>query len=91
MDDQQLFTELLHAAEKLGVEVRIEPFETPAIAGGGLCLFRGETLVLLDACAPLRGRVVALAQALSKLDTETIYLTPLARDLVETLRPVSSA
>ena len=86
MDDQHLFDELLRVAEKLGVEVRIEPFETPAIAGGGLCLFRGEILALLDACAPLTGRVVALAQALSQLDTETVYMAPEARDFLEEAR-----
>jgi hypothetical protein len=48
MDAQPLFDELLHAAARLGVEVRMEPFETPATLGGGLCVVRGETLVLID-------------------------------------------
>jgi len=52
MDDQPLFDELLHAAERLGVAVRMEPFETPAIMGGGLCVVRGENLVLIDQRAP---------------------------------------
>jgi quercetin dioxygenase-like cupin family protein len=34
MDDQHLFDELLRAAERLGIEVRVEPFETPAIGLG---------------------------------------------------------
>jgi len=63
VDDQHLFDELLRVSEKLGVEVRIEPLETPAIAGGGLCLFRGEKLALLDAYAPLTDRILALARA----------------------------
>ena len=53
MDDQPLFDELLHAAERLGVAVRMEPFETPAIMGGGLCVVRGENFVLIDQRAPL--------------------------------------
>lgn len=85
MDDQHLFDELVRVSEKLGVEVRMEPFETPAIAGGGLCLLRGERLALLDAWAPLRGRVVALARALSQLDTETVYMAPEARALIEAM------
>ena len=56
MNDQNLFDELLRAAENLGVAVRIEPSETPAIAGGGRCVFLGEPLVLIDARAPLRDR-----------------------------------
>lgn len=83
MDDQHLFDELVRAAEKIGVEVRIEPFETPASSGGGGCVLRGERLVLLDAGAPLEKRIHALARALSVLDTEAIYMTPEAREIVE--------
>lgn len=83
MGDQHLFDELIRVAEKLGVEVRIEPFETPATGGGGLCVLRGEQLVLLDATAPLHERILALARALSRLDTETVYMTPEARDILE--------
>lgn len=52
MDDQHLLDELLHAAARLAVSVRMEPFETPATQGGGLCIVRGETLVLIDQRAP---------------------------------------
>ena len=31
----------------------MEPFETPTTQGGGLCIVRGETLVLIDQRAPL--------------------------------------
>src|SRR6266851_5786877 len=41
------------------LEVRIEPFETPATMGGGLCVVRGETLVLIDQRAPLPDRIRA--------------------------------
>ncbi len=76
MDDQPLFDELLHAAERLGVAVRMEPFETPAIMGGGLCIVRGENLVLIDQRAPLLDRIRAL----------TVYMAPEARELIEALR-----
>jgi hypothetical protein len=74
MDDQHLFDELLRAAERLGVEVRIEPFETPAPKGGGLCVVRGEKLVLIDQRALLADRVLALARAVAELENETIYM-----------------
>jgi hypothetical protein len=69
MDDQPLFDELLHAAARLGIEVRIEPFATPAILGGGLCIVRGATLVLIDQRAPLPDRLLALARALVELQS----------------------
>ena len=86
MDDQPLFDELLHAAERLGVAVRMEPFETPAIMGGGLCVVRGENLVLVDQRAPLFDRIRALVRALVELQSETVYMAPEARELIEALR-----
>jgi hypothetical protein len=86
MDDQHLFDELLRAAERLRVEVRIEPFETPATMGGGLCVVRGETLVLIDQRAPLPDRIRALARALIELQSETVYMAPEARELIEAIR-----
>jgi len=86
MDPERLLDELLHAARRLGVEVRSEPFDTPATMGGGLCVVRGESLVLIDQRAPLPDRLRALAQALVELGSETIYMAPAARELVEALR-----
>ncbi|MBI1893732.1 MAG: hypothetical protein HYS14_06440 [Candidatus Rokubacteria bacterium] len=90
MNDRNLFDELRRAAESLGVAVRIEPFETPAIAGGGRCVFQGEQLVLIDARAPLRDRIMALARALSELETETVFMVPEAREVVEAMRGARS-
>ncbi len=86
MDDPTLFDELLHAVARLGAAVRMEPFETPAIMGGGLCVVRGENLVLIDARAPLPDRLRALARALVELQSETVYMAPEARELIEALR-----
>ncbi len=83
MDAQQLLDELVHAANRLGVEVRTEPFETPAVVGGGLCVLRGEHLVLIDQRAPLPDRVRALARALGDLHSDTVYMAPEARALVD--------
>jgi hypothetical protein len=86
MDPAHLLDELLHAARRLGVEVRSEPFETPATMGGGLCVVRGASLVLIDQRAPLPDRLRALARALVEFESETIYMAPEARELVEALR-----
>jgi len=90
MDDQHLFDELVRVAETLGVAVRMEAFETPATAGGGSCIFRGERLILLDAQAPLRGRIMALARALSELENETVFMVPEAREVVEAVKGARS-
>jgi hypothetical protein len=90
MDDLTLFDELLHAAGRLGVAVRIEPFEMPATMGGGLCVVRGETLVLIDQRAPLPDRIRALARALGNLQSETVHMAPEARELIEAVRDGST-
>ena len=86
MDEQLLFDDLLRAAKNLGVAIRVEPFETPAAAGGGSCVLRGESLILLDARAPLLERIGALARALSELDSEALFMAPAAREAVEAMR-----
>ena len=86
MDDQLLFDDLVRAAKKLGVAIRVEPFETPAAAGGGSCVLRGESLILLDAGAPLLQRIGALIRALSEFDSEALFMTPAAREAVEAMR-----
>jgi UDP-N-acetylmuramate dehydrogenase len=86
VDDRDLLDELVRVATRLGVEVRIEPFETPPARGGGRCLVEGREFILLDARAPLGERVNALASALSDLDLDDVYVTPEARDRVEGAR-----
>lgn len=87
MDTQQLLDELVQAAARLGVEVRSEPFETPAALAGGLCVLRGAHLVLIDQRAPLVDRLRALARALGDLGSDAVYMAPEARELVDRARP----
>jgi UDP-N-acetylmuramate dehydrogenase len=87
VDQRELLDELIRVAARLGVEVRSEPFDTPAIGGGGRCLLGGRELVLLDARAPLPARVRALARALAGLAVETVYMAPDARAAVEAAAP----
>jgi len=86
MEDGALVDALIRAADQLGVPVRIEPFETPAVGGGGLCRLHGKPLVLLDARAPLRERVQVLAGALAALESDHVYMVPEARELVEAMK-----
>ena len=86
MDSHRLFNELVAVARKLGVEVRLESFSTVTTTGGGFCTLGGRALILIDDHAPLSTRVEALARALARLETEAVYMTPEARDLVATLQ-----
>jgi UDP-N-acetylmuramate dehydrogenase len=86
VDGRELLDELVRVATRLGIVVRIEPFETPPARGGGRCRVAGREFVFLDARAPLGDRVGALASALSGFDLDDVYLMPEARDRVEAER-----
>ena len=64
----------------------MEPFETAAFMGGGLCVVRGERLVLIDQSAPLPERVLALARVLAELESETVYMAPVAREFIKAIQ-----
>lgn len=83
MDERELQDELVRVAERLGAEVRVEPFETPVAGAGGLCVVAGRLLILIDGRATPADRVRALARALAGLDVEAIYMAPEARAAVE--------
>jgi hypothetical protein len=71
------------AVERLGGQVRTEPFEAPARLGGGLCWLRGQPVVLLDAGASLDARIQVLARAVATLGSDRVYLVPEVRALVD--------
>jgi hypothetical protein len=91
MEPPRLMSELERTARKLGLEVRIEPFETPPIRAGGLCWVKGRQVVLLDEKASLVEQVAALAAALSVFDLEGVYLAPEARRTIAAARDQISA
>jgi len=80
VEHEWLLLELLSAADKLGIEVRSEPFETGGTSAGGICKLRGRELILIDAKASVPDRAAALATVLADLDHERVYLAPLARE-----------
>jgi hypothetical protein len=86
MDPARLFEELLRVAERLGLQVRIQPFATPPVQAGGMCWVRGRQLILLDANAPVVERTATLAEALCTVDLEDLYVAPEARLAVEAAR-----
>ena len=81
-DRSRLFDELVGVAAKLGAEVRLEAFSIAAASGGGLCTLGGRALILIDQHAPASTRVEVLARALGRLEVDTVYMTPEARETV---------
>ncbi len=82
---EPVLEDLEAAAAKLGVKVSYEVLgET--IAGGGLCKVKGAYRVIIEKRGTVGEKAVTLAKALAALDTESVFLTPAARDLVEKQR-----
>lgn len=82
-----VWDELVRVARRLRVDVREERLE-PVLEGrdhgrGGLCVLRGQRVVLVDLRAPLRDRVATLAAALGGFDLEGIHLPPFVRETIE--------
>ncbi|MBK8252245.1 MAG: hypothetical protein IPK82_06200 [Polyangiaceae bacterium] len=93
MELAQLYQELCAAARKLGVEVRAEPFD-PGLSDatrprGGLCSIRGKQLILVDSRGSLPDRIATLAGALSQLDLESVFLTPIVRATIGAYQPTA--
>lgn len=82
--------ELMSAARKLELEVRIEPFITPGRSAGGLCRIRGRQVVLLDARAAPLEQAASLAEALVAFELEAVYMAPEARRFIEQRRQPSA-
>jgi hypothetical protein len=84
MELGRLLQELMAAARKAGITVRAEPFD-PALSEqgrrfrGGLCVVRGQRIILVDERAPLVDRIATLAAALAAVDLEHIFLPPIVR------------
>jgi hypothetical protein len=85
MKMEPVLADLESAAAKLGVKVSYEVL-TETVGGGGLCKVKGAYRVIVDKRATAGEKAVTLAKALAALDTESVFLTPAARDLVERYR-----
>jgi hypothetical protein len=85
MKMEPVLSDLETAAAKLGVKVTYEVL-AETVGGGGLCKVKGAYRVILDKRATVGEKAVTLAKALAALDTEGVFLTPAARDLVDRYR-----
>jgi hypothetical protein len=50
---------------------------------GGLCLLRGEYILIINSKATTMDRINTLATALKHFDLDEIYLRPVLRDLLD--------
>ncbi len=83
MELSRLFEELIKAARRCGITVRIEPFD-PGLSDekrprGGICTLFGRRIILVDSRAPMPDRIAMVAAALGTVDLEHLFLPPIVR------------
>lgn len=79
MQDGDLLYRLETAARRLGVTVRYEPCQ----GAGGMCVLRGERLIIVDEDQSPAEQALVIAEGLSRLDLEDVYLPPVVREAIE--------
>jgi hypothetical protein len=93
MELGRLLDELALAAERAGIRVRVESFDSHLSdvkrPRGGLCTLRGERLILVDAKLPLPEQIATLAEALARVDLEHLFLPPIVRATIGAYAPVA--
>ncbi|HSB03838.1 MAG TPA: hypothetical protein VLK23_01495 [Thermodesulfobacteriota bacterium] len=95
MDEDALIDHLEELAEGFGIQIRYEPIkqdEDSKNVVGGLCLLKGEYVLIINSKATVKDRIHALAMAVKHFDLDQVYIRPVLRELLDRIpeqRPFS--
>jgi predicted metallopeptidase len=86
MDENTIIDQLEELIKSFGIQIRREPIkqdEDLVRVVGGLCLLRGEYILIINSKATTIERIKTLATALKHFDLDPIYLRPVLRELLD--------
>ena len=86
MDENIIIDELEELIKSFGIQIRCEAIkqdEDLVNVPGGLCLLRGEYVLIINSKATTMDRIRTLATALRHFDLDQIYLRPVLRELLD--------
>jgi len=86
MDENAIIEQLEELIKRFGVHIRHEAVkqdEDSINVVGGLCLLKGEYVLIVNSKAAIRDKIRALGMALKQFDHEKIYILPVLRELLE--------
>src|SRR4030042_1897033 len=86
MDENTIIEQLEELIERFGVQIRHEDMKQDEDSGnlvGGLCLLKGEYVLIVNSKATIEDKIRALGMALKQFDHEKIYMLPVLRELLE--------
>jgi hypothetical protein len=86
MDENTIIDQLEELIRGFGVQIRHEPMkqdEDLVKVVGGLCLLRGEYVLIINSKAATMDRIRTIATALKHFDLDRIYILPALRELLD--------
>jgi len=86
MDENTIIDRLEELIKSFGIQIRCEAIkqdEDLVNVVGGLCLLRGEYVLIINSKATAMDRIETLATALKHFDLDQIYLRPVLRQLLD--------
>ena len=86
MDENAIIEQFEELIKSFGVQIRREPIrqdEDLVKVVGGLCLLRGEYVLIINSKATTMDRIKTLATALKHFDLDHIYLRPVFREILD--------
>jgi len=84
MKPQQIYEELKHLAEKLGIEVKEENFRPTGIkVKSGLCVVRGRQVFVMNKHNQVQKKVKILAECLRQFEHDQEFVVPTIRELLD--------
>jgi hypothetical protein len=86
VDEHTIIDQLEELIERFGVQIRhdtIKQDENSVNVIGGLCLLKGEVVLIINSKATIREKIWTLGSALKQFDYEQIYIRPVLRELLE--------
>ena len=78
--------ELLKSLETLARELDVSLKYEDGEFHGGLCRIRGRSMIILPRHASAEEKIERLANGLSHFDMDRVYVLPLVRDLLDSVR-----
>ncbi len=86
MDENSIIDHLEELAERFGIQIRYEAIrqdEDSVKTVGGLCLFRGKYVLIINTETTTVDRINMLAKALRHFNLDQVYMLPVLRELLD--------
>jgi len=83
MKPEQIFVELKNLSEKLDIIISEQSFRKTGIkVSSGFCIVKGKNYFIIDKDLSIKKKNEIVAEYLSTLDYENIYIVPAIRDFI---------